>query len=319
VEIQPEQDTAFAAPVAADSPDDGNGQVSMSVTFTEVGQASSVADDPGLPSTGGTESAEDGSALVSTSGIAAVLVNPGNKDSNTQTTEGQSNETQNPASETSSGDSNEGQLMPVPTSGDSNSPLTSTFHGQDTMTDSKSPEETLPSNTQASDTGNTSVADTLPGSTQSPTTKAEDGTRTTTHGDDATSKPVADNSDTSSLQVSATNDQSSNKNTATTTVATTLGEEGDDISRIETQSDDIPPITSNRITTTAHGLYPLLPSLTLLRGLHPQPSPDILSGYQTLGSLHQVALLSLLLSQSLLASLDAAVRARVLFCLGFQR
>jgi hypothetical protein len=52
VEIQPEQDTAFAAPVATDSPDDRNGQASMSVTFTEVGQASSVADDPGLPPPG---------------------------------------------------------------------------------------------------------------------------------------------------------------------------------------------------------------------------------------------------------------------------
>lgn len=300
VEIQPEQDTTFAALVATYPPDDGNSQVSISVTFTEAGQASNVAEDPGLPSPGETESGGDHSALVTTSGIAAgtvgkasddptsavatnvgsinsetVLVNPGNEDLNTQTTEGQSNETQNPPSATSSGDLNEDQSMSVPTSGDPDGPSTSTAHGQDPVTNSQSPEQTLPSNTQAPDTGNTSVADTSPGNTQSPTTKAEDGTQPSTHRDDATSKPVDDNPDTSSVQVSATNSQSSNKDTATTTIATTHNEEGDDGSRTETKSDDIPPITSNPITTTANGATPA----ATITDFPPDLAPSTITGH----------------------------------------
>lgn len=299
VEIQPDQDTTFAAPVATDPPDDGNDQGSISVTLTEAGQASSVAEIPGLPSPGETESVGDHSALVTTSGIAAgtvgqtsdahssavatnvgginsetVLVNPGDKDPNTQSTEGQSNETQHPPSATSSGDLNEGQSMSVPTSGDSNGPPTSTAHGQDPVTDSQVPEETLPSNTQAPDTGNTSVADTSPGNTQPPTTKAEDGTQTTKHGDDTTSKSATDNHDTSSLQGSASNDQSSNKNTATTTMATSRSE-GDDGPRTETKIDDIPPNTSNPVTTTAHDAIPA-PTVT---DLPPGLAPATITGH----------------------------------------
>jgi hypothetical protein len=285
VDLESEQDTTFAAPVATDSPDDGNSQVSISNPLTEVSQASSVADNPGLPPPEETESAEDDSVLVTTSGIAAdtsavatniesvnsetVLPNPGNQDPNTQTTEGQPDKTQNPPLATSSGDFNGGQSMPGSTSGDFNSSPTNTAFSQGTVNDSQSPEKTPPSNTQASDSGNTSVADTLSGSAQSPTTKAEDGTRTTTHEDDTTSKAVNDNSDTSSPQVSATNDQSSNENTPTTTMATTSGEKGDDSPRTETQSDDTPPITSNAMTTTAHNAIPAPTITDFPKGLAP--------------------------------------------------
>lgn len=182
------------------------------------------------------------------SGLPAPETAPadaGNTDVQDQPTDGQSNNNGDVPAATSLGGVDENQSVTMPVPGDSN--------GQPTGTSSED--------------------------TQPEETKSEDGAQPTTHGDNATSKPVDDATtkpidntskpvdDTTSKPVDDTtskpvdNTGSSNHDTITTSSGTTTSDGGDHDPVTKTQSGDIPPVTPKPETTSANNALPA-PTIT---------------------------------------------------------
>ncbi|KAL7760797.1 hypothetical protein ACKLNR_007332 [Fusarium oxysporum f. sp. zingiberi] len=287
-------EAAVETSIAPDSHDDENGQVSVSIHSTELSQASIGAENSELPSPQDTELVEDGLSAATTTGIAegivgqtpvdatsAVATNAGSADtqtapadagttdSNMQTTEGQSNDTEDVPAATSSVNLNEGQSTTMPIPVDSDGPPTGTVASPDTMTDSQSPEQTVLPETTALVSDKTSAADTSSENVQPSGTETDAGAQSTTHGVDTTSKPVADNPDTASSQVASNNDRSSDINTVTETGDAASSDGGDGSPATKTQGDDIPPMTSNPVTTAAPDAMPAPTVTDVPEGLAP--------------------------------------------------
>ncbi|KAF5574238.1 uncharacterized protein FSUBG_14065 [Fusarium subglutinans] len=219
----PGQDVAVETSIPTESSDNENAQVSVSIRPTEPTQVIN-GQETGLASGDDTKPGEDGSAPATTTGSAAgeasdnatsagangpgdvdtetVPANVGNTDLNGETTQGLSPDTGGLPTATGSGNSNQEQ----PT------------------TESQPTDHPVSEKTSAFGSDNTSAVDTSPKTTQ---TEAHNGAHTTTHGDDATSKHVSDNPDTSSVSFSSGNDQSTNVDTATTANPTATNDGSD--------------------------------------------------------------------------------------------
>ncbi|KAF4991477.1 hypothetical protein FGRMN_7788 [Fusarium graminum] len=294
VESIPSQDATIETSAAPDSLDDESGQGSVSVHPIETSQPPSDADNSEPPSPADTELIQTDAAIATTTDVAAGIIGQASSDatmaeetnagspntetmpaqatdtgSNGQTTEGGSNDTGGAPIATSSGDLIEDQSMTLPMSVDSNGPPTGTAPHQDTMTDSKPPEQTVPIETTALISDSSSVTDASTKATQPPVTDTDSDAQSTTHKDNTTSKSVTYESDTSSSQATPDNDQSSNTNIATTTDPISLSDGHDDSPPTETQGGDIPPITENPITTTAQNAIPAPTITEVPEGLAP--------------------------------------------------
>ncbi|KLO86339.1 Uncharacterized protein LW93_11113 [Fusarium fujikuroi] len=235
----PGKDVVVETSVPTESPDDENGQVTVSVRPTETTQAFN-GQETILISPGDTEPTRDDSAPATTTVPSAGIIEQPSGDATSAV-----------ATDAGSVDT---ETAPIVI--DSKGPPTSTVPNPDPATDSQPAEQPVTEKTTALGSDHTSAVGTPSEGTQ---TEADNGAHTTTHGEDATSKPTTNNPDTSSAQVSRGNDQSSNANTVTTASATatqtgsndtpTTSKGGDETPTTKAQSDDIPPITSNPGTT----------------------------------------------------------------------
>ncbi|KAG4295320.1 hypothetical protein FPRO06_01904 [Fusarium proliferatum] len=235
----PGQDVVVETSVPTESPDDENGQVTVSVRPTETTQAFN-GQETVLVSPGDTEPIGDDSAPATTTVPSAGIIEQPSGDATSAV-----------ATDAGSVDT---ETAPIVI--DSKGPTTSTDRNPDPATDSQPAEQPITEKTTALGSDSTSAIGTPSEGTE---TEAGNGAHTTTHGEDATSKPTTNNPDTSSAQVSPGNDQSSNANTVTTASATatqtgsndtpTTSKGGDETPTTKAQSDGIPPITSNPGTT----------------------------------------------------------------------
>ncbi|KAG4268148.1 hypothetical protein FPRO04_12646 [Fusarium proliferatum] len=235
----PGQDVVVETSVPTESPDDENGQVTVSVRPTETTQAFN-GQETVLVSPGDTEPIGDDSAPATTTvPSAGIIEQPSGDVTSAVATDAGSVDT---------------ETAPIVT--DSKGPPTSTVTNPDPATDSQPAEQPVTDKTTALGSDSTSAVGTPSEGTQ---TEAGNGAHTTTHGEVATSKPTTNNPDTSSAQVSPGHDHSSNANTVTTTSATatqtgsndtpTTSKGGDETPTTKAQSDGIPPITLNPGTT----------------------------------------------------------------------
>ncbi|CVL02518.1 uncharacterized protein FMAN_00034 [Fusarium mangiferae] len=233
----PGQDVVVETSVTTESPDDENGQATVSVRPTETTQAFN-GQETVLVSPGDTEPTADDSAPTTTAVPSIIGQTSGDATSAVATDAG----------------SVDTETAPIPI--DSKGPPTSTVPNPDPATDSQPAEQPVTDKTTALGSDSTSAVGTPSEGTQ---TEEDNGAHTTTHGEDATSKPTTNYPDTSSAQVSPGNDQSSNVNTVTTASATatqtrsddtpTTSNAGDDGPTTKAQSDDIPLITQSPGTT----------------------------------------------------------------------